>query len=314
MKTVLLTAVGSASAASLIPAYRRRGYRVAGCDIYPQSWNVSCMALDSFHQAVPATAGEKYLSWLFSIVQEEKADYLIPLTDVEVDILCAHKTDFLPCIVCTPDEETVRLCRNKSRMASLLKEKRICQTIPEFDPYQTTPKAGDYPLMLKPVSGRSSQGQIIARNEADYRAALLQRNDYIAQPYLSGDVYTAEVARDAFGHSWAAVRRELLRTGNGLGTTVRIQPAHPLEEICKQIAEAANIVGVVNMEFIGHEDGDYFLEVNPRFSGGVGFLIACGADYAMAELICHEGKNLLNAVKLKECIVTREIHMTVTEG
>ena len=66
-------------------------------------------------------------------------------------------------------------------------------------------------------------------------------------------------------------RQELLRNKSGLGMTVEVLPGHPLEAVCAAIAEAVGLVGVVNMEFIRHGDDFFFLEVNPRFSGGVGF-------------------------------------------
>lgn len=156
----------------------------------------------------------------------EHADFLIPLTDVEVDALCAHKTRFsaLGCVLCVPDEPCARLCRDKQAMATLLAREGACRIIPTRSPYGWEPEAADYPLMLKPLHGRSSQGQVIVRTPQAYHAALDARGDYIAQPYLDGDIYTVDVARDRFGHVQALTRHELLRTPNGLGTAVRVLP------------------------------------------------------------------------------------------
>ena len=50
-----------------------------------------------------------------------------------------------------------------------------------------------------------------------------------------------------------------------------------LEETCRAVAEELGILGCVNFEFIHAEDGSYyFMECNPRFSGGTGFSIAAG--------------------------------------
>ena len=99
---------------------------------------------------------------------------------------------------------------------------------------------------------------------------------------------------------------------NGLGTTVEVFPGHELERACACIAEAANIVGVVNMEFICHDGAFYFLEVNPRFSGGVGFSMAAGADFAAAMLLCHRGECLPGNQSAKKCILARESRITIT--
>lgn len=315
MKTTLLTAVGSASAETALQSLRALGHRVIGCDIYPQAWNVVSTEVDAFFQAVLATDEEAYVNQLMDAVEREKVDYLIPLTDLEVDVLCRCKANFasLGCTVCTPDEMAAQLCRDKQKMAEKLAETGVCRTIPTRSPYGWEPEESDFPLMLKPRSGRSSQGQVIAKNREAFHAALSTRADYIAQPFLSGSVFTVDVARDLYGNTQCLVRQELLRTVNGLGTTVRILPGHPLEATCAAIAAQAGIVGVVNMEFIGHGEEFCFLEVNPRFSGGMGFSMAAGVDFAKLEILCHEGEFIGPRPDVREMTVSRKIDMVITE-
>ena len=316
MKTTLLTAVGSASASSVIAQLKQLGHRVIGCDIYPQAWNMASNEADVFFQAVLCTDREAYLRQMEEAVAREQVDFLIPLTDLEVDVLCAEKARFaaLGCTVCTPDEPAVRLCRNKMDMAAALDMSGVCRTIPTASPYGREPLESEFPIMLKPVGGRSSQGQVVAHTLEEYRAAIQSRNDYIAQPFIKGDVFTVEVARDLYGNVQALCRQELLRTVNGLGTTVRILPGHELESTCAAIAQQAGIVGVVNMEFIGHEGEYYFLEVNPRFSGGVGFCITAGVDFAALEIACHEGEAIGQRPDLRPMTLTRRIQPVITEA
>lgn len=68
METILLTAVGSASAASLTERYRELGYRVVGCDIYPREWNATSCEVDDFFQAPLATDAAAYLAALENAV------------------------------------------------------------------------------------------------------------------------------------------------------------------------------------------------------------------------------------------------------
>jgi len=316
MKTILLTAVGSASASSVIAQFKALGHRVIGCDIYPQAWNMASNEVDVFFQAVLATDRDTYIRQMEEAVQREQIDFLIPLTDIEVDVLCTEKARFaaLGCTLCIPDEPTVRLCRNKMDMAQALEMAQTCRTIPTASPYGRDPLDSEFPIMLKPIGGRSSQGQVIARTLEQYRSALSSRSDYIAQPFIEGDIFTVDVARDLYGNVQALCRQELLRTVNGLGTTVRILPGHPLEETCAAIAQQAGIVGVVNMEFIGQGDDFYFLEVNPRFSGGVGFCIAAGVDFAALEIICHEGESIGPRPEVRPMTLTRRIQPMITEA
>lgn len=316
MKTTLVTAVGSASAPAVIQSLRALGHRVIACDIYPKAWNLAACEADGFFQAVLATDAAAYTAQLLDVAKREKLDYVIPLTDVEVDALCTEKARFsaLGCTVCVPDEPAARLCRDKLKMAQALEEAHLCRTIPTFSPYGFVPEEKDFPLMLKPLHGRSSQGQAVVRTKEAFFSALDVRKDYIAQPFLEGDIYTVDVARDRFGHVQALARRELLRTVNGLGTTVRTLPGHPLEAVCAGIAARAGIVGAVNMEFIGHGDDFSFLEVNPRFSGGVGFSVLAGVDFPRLNLLCHAGERIEARAEARELTMARRVEMVVTEG
>ena len=211
MKTILVTAAGSAAASAVVERLHAAGHRVVGCDIYPKAWNAASGEADVFFQAVPVADEEAYTAQLLEAVEKNGVSFLIPLTDVEVDVLCGAKPRFaaLGCAVCTPETAAVRLCRDKRIMTERLSQSGICRTIPTFSPYGYEPKAEDFPMMLKPVSGRSSQGQTVVRTREAFFSALAARKDLIAQPYLAGDIYTVDVARDRMGHVQTLARREL---------------------------------------------------------------------------------------------------------
>ncbi len=314
MKTTLLTAAGSASASAALETLRAHGHRVVACDIYPRAWNAACVDADSFFQAV-LTTDVGYLPLLEEAVRREGIDFLIPLTDVEVDALCARKADFarLGCTVCCPDEPCARLCRDKLAMTAAVARLGACETIPTASPYGSEPRDDEFPILLKPLRGRSSQGRIVARDLAAYRAALSQRADLIAQPFLDGDIYTVDVARDLYGNVQCLARQELLRTVNGLGTTVRVLPGHPLEDVCARIADSIGLVGVVNMEFICHGGAFFFLETNPRFSGGVGFSQAAGADFPWLQILCHQGEPIGPRPAVRAMTLARRVCPMITE-
>lgn len=313
MSTVLLTAAGSAAAAPVMESLRAQGHRVVACDIYPRHWNYACTQADDFFQAEMASNAEPYAAQMLGAVREYSLDFVFPLTDVEVDALCSRKADFsaLGCTLCAPDEPAARLCRDKALMAEAVRD--ICDVIPTYNACEYKPREGDFPVMLKPLRGRSSEGQLVARNAEAYRAALGMRGDYIAQPFISGDVITVDIVRDAFGGTAALARRELLRTKNGLGTTVRTMPGHPLAEVCGRTAERAGIVGAVNMEFIEHGDRYYFLEANPRFSGGVGFSMLAGFDVAGLALAAYTGGRVGAAGGFGALTLTRNIELVITQ-
>lgn len=171
--TVLVTAIGSFSADAVIQSCRREGFRIVGCDIYPAEWVVSSMDVDVFYRAPYATDTEAYRSFIRQICETEQIDYVLPLTDIEIDVFQQWRQEEQNCpggraVVCMSDRETIRLCRNKRRAAQLLDAQKICRTIPGkrlSELLETLENSGQdglarlsYPLVIKPEDGRSSQG------------------------------------------------------------------------------------------------------------------------------------------------------------
>ena len=304
MSRILLTAIGSMAAAPVARRYQALGHAVFGCDIYPRAWTPLAGEID-FFQARLATEGEPYVEQLREAVRRDMLDFLIPLTDPEVDALAPRKAEFraLGCTVCVPEERVAALCRRKDTMNRFLAEKQVCRLIPTESAVSGQPCPFPFPAMVKPRSGRSSLGQAVAGRE-----------DCIVQPFLEGDVFCVDVARDSAGQVRAAARQELLRNKSGLGMTVEVLPDHPLEAVCAAIAEAVGLVGVVNMEFIRHGDDFFFLEVNPRFSGGVGFSMAAGMDFAEMMLCCHScGSVEAFPAAPKHALLARESTIVLTQ-
>jgi carbamoyl-phosphate synthase large subunit len=313
MQTVLLTAIGSASAHAAHLSLTATGYRVLGCDIYPQTWNVTAADVAAFFTVPLASDADAYAAALLAAAREHSIDFIIPLTDVEVDALAPRKAAFAAqgVTLCCPDAPVAALCRDKLRMADTLRAAAIAEVIPTYTA-ATLPTDAPFPLMLKPRRGRSSQAQTVVRSAEELRWALALRDDYIIQPFIAGDIYTVDCARDTLGGMVALTRRELLRTVNGLGTTVEICPAHPLDAVCKAIMTHAGLVGVCNMEFIQSGGAYCFLEVNPRFSGGVGFSALAGYDFALAMLRCHAGEPLAPAPAFAPMTLAQRYEMRVT--
>lgn len=311
IRTVVVTAIGSFSAGAVIETCRREGYRVVGCDIYPARWVVNSRDVDVFYQAPYATDQAAYRRFLIDICEKEEAQLLLPLTDVEIDVLhqWPEAEAELAVTIGVSGAATIALCRDKGRMEQFLADKGICRLIPGQSLRTVVEQESDngyenltYPLVLKPVDGRSSQGLRIVEDAAEMEWAVGQcrrsMDRYLVQPKISGAVTTVDVVRcPKTGTVVCLPRRELLRTLNGAGTSVEIYRSERLETQCRELAGHLDIRGCVNFEFIEHieEDGRaewYFLECNPRFSGGVAFSSVAGYDMVKNHLYCFEGREI----------------------
>lgn len=324
-KTILVTAIGSFSAGTVIESLKNDGHRTVGCDIYPAEWVVNSKFTDVFYKAPYATDREAYKEFMRTVCRKENVDFVMPLTDVEVDLFRGWETaeEETGAVICMSDRSTLKICRNKKTAEEYLTAEDVCRTIPGELLSRVMEKAagyGDlkYPLVIKLVDGRSSQGLRIVNTakEMELAVEICRENaeQYLVQPKISGPVITVDVVRNAkTGETVCIPRRELLRTPNGAGISVYVFKNAHLEKQCRDIAETLNIHGCVNFEFVEEKmpeekDGPgvwYFLECNPRFSGGLAFSVMAGYDMVRNHLNCFMGMPLEPEGEIREQHVAR---------
>lgn len=294
-RTALVTAIGSFSADAVLRTLRREGWRIIGTDIYEADWVAASRQVDVFCQAPYASEEEKYIDFLREICEKEQVTRILPLIDVEVDVLNRHRGELEQdgCRICMSETASIQTLRDKLSMKQLVDAvlsdlpeelQRAVHTIPTERASEADFETLQYPIILKPVNGRSSNGLYRIYQEDQLGFAFSNIMDpekledtslerYLVQPMLKGHVVTVDVIRDAQGHCITVPREELLRTANGAGLSVRVFEDVQLQAVCRRIAEKAGVLGCVNFEFIRGEGTGiyYFIECNPRFSGGVAF-------------------------------------------
>jgi len=318
MQKVLVTAIGSFSADIVIKKLHQNGCFVVGTDIYPRKWVVDARNIDKFYRIPAASEGEEFICCLLKICEENGINFLFPLTDPEVDILNIHRDRFirLSVQICMSDYETINRCRNKRKTEAFLRTANVCTLVDSYDSEKIKSTAVSYPIVCKPVNGRSSRGlKILYDSESLY--GFYDRIDpetYLFQPYIDGNIITVDVVRDRSGSCCVVARRELVRTSTGAGISVRIFRDHVLEKSCKKIAALLNIIGCVNFEFIEADVGKhYFLECNPRFSGGVEFSVLAGYDFVTNHLKCFKNEGIETNPEIKEHYISRKYEEYITD-
>lgn len=319
MKTVLVTAIGSFAADIVIKKCREQGMRVIGCDIYPGEWIADSANVDVFCQVPYATDGEAYIRSLLSICRQEEVDAILPLTDAEVDVLNLRRRLFNDqgALICISGETCIRLCRDKMELFRHLEEHMAGTAIPTRRLAGVRPKELSYPVVCKPYNGRSSQGLKFIRSQRELEGFLgeITASDFIVQPMIGGNVVTVDVVREpASGRCAAVCRRELLRTPNGAGTSVRVFRNPQLEGLCRDIAACLDVTGCVNIEFIEDPQGGYhMLECNPRFSGGVEFSCMAGYDCVTNHLRCFGGQAIEDWESVSGMYIARKYEEYITK-
>lgn len=301
---ILLTAVGSMSALCSINYLHKAGHKVIGCDIYPKEWHYESLLCDVFRQA-PLARTKEYIHFLIQYAKEYDVKYILPLTDLEIDVINLNRDLFEQegIILCMPSEEALSIARNKLNLYDKFKLDDKVLSIPTYTFNEINNVK--FPCIAKPMGGRSSEG-LYYLHEKKQLEIIQEASSYVFQEIINGKVCTVDYVYNPNDcTSFSISREELLRTKNGAGTTVRLFNDVQLKNIVNYIGKALKICGVVNMEFIRNEHGYYLIDINPRFSAGIAFSCMTGYDFINAHVACFSGHKIPDPIEYQESIRTK---------
>lgn len=307
----LVTAIGSMSSETVVRTITRQsGTALIGCGIYPREWTAAARLIERFHQVPSAKDSADYLKEVLRICKEERISHIIPLTDPEVDVISEgrHHFEATGVKICIPPQPAIRLARDKFAIHQRFSDHPRIRPIPTTHLMDERATQLSWPLLAKPRFGRSSEGHVAVPNTAalQFHRSELRGEDYVIQPYFHGDVYVVDVVRQIDGGGCVAVtRRELLRTTNGAGMTVRMQPDHKCNALAMEAAEIIDLHGCVNLEFLVVDDRPLLMDINPRFSAGVAFSLMAGYDMVSNHLRCFSGSQIEPATISTDSVYTR---------
>ena len=277
---ILITAIGSTATLPIIRSIRTHFPQssIIGTDTHDGSILYARSFVDRFY-TVPGWSDLTYIEVLVGIVEQEGVDLILPLTDVEVDVLSVHRRlfEFVGATVCVSPAESILRCRDKRTVGKWFGNHEIIHVPRIYETGQIEALQVPFPLVSKPVKGRSSQGLRVYHSNDELPRTLDDQAVY--QQYIDGVIYAVDVVRDIRGQVVALPRLELVRTASGAGLTVSVQPDRSeLIDLSETVVHAMDLIGAVNLEFIHDGMKYYLIDVNPRFSAGVGFSIASGFE------------------------------------
>lgn len=297
---ILVTAIGSFSAYCVIDTLKKGGHYVVGCDIYPAEWHYVSGICDQTYKA-PLATDKSYVDFIIDICLKEKVTHVIPLTDLEIDVLNIHRPRFEANNIrlCMPSSRTLEVARDKYRLFKQFEKDEAIPSIPTYRIGVDSYPEDIVPCIAKPAAGRSSEGLMRI-----YDSRLLHTvptgENFILQPMVEGAVYTVDYVRSSSsGNDFSIPREELLRTKNGAGTTVRISPDIRLSQMASHIGNVLDINGCVNMEFILNDGLFYLIDINPRFSAGVAFSVKAGYDMVTSHINAHTSKDICPPINIQ---------------
>ena len=230
----------------------------------------------------------------------------IPLTDTEVDFFNLHRNYF--------NEKNIQITIGSSDFISIARDKKKLNEFVKqnnFDSIKTYSLNNldtlSFPLIGKPINGRSSEG-IIRMDSVNDLNIKLEFSNYIFQEFIEGEICTVDYIRDSKTKDFCAIPRiEHLRTKNGAGMTVEVVNNSKIVQLANEIGSLLDVHGCINYEFILNNNKYYLIDINPRFSAGVGFSKVAGYDFPRNLYKLYNNETIEAMAKYKRMILQKKM-------
>lgn len=295
--TIIITAIGSFSADIAIKSLKSI-YRIIGTDSNDKEYLANAQEVDFFYRVSNADTS-LFVDELKNICISNDVKIILPLTDPEIDVLNENREWFINNnieLIMSPFE-TIKLARNKKRLEDCISNifnLEVIKPIKTISYYEGITVPFNYPFVVKPINGRSSIGLHYVKSLVEWDALAKKIDEkYIVQEYIEGDIISVDVICNPKKSQYVAIaRKEVIRTNNGAGVSVKVFRDYELEKESIRIAKEIGAIGCINFEFIRNNEAAYFIESNPRLSGGISFSCATGYDCIINGLKCFKGDSI----------------------
>jgi carbamoyl-phosphate synthase large subunit len=297
---VVITGIGSTTAYGVVKGLRMQSefdIRITGTDTHSPEGIAGSQFVDTFYPVPPAIEEEAYLSALTRIIEKEEADLLIPIHDLELDVLARNRgaIEELTCLILSP-ATTIATCNDKWKTFEFCRNNDIptLKTILVKDlsrvPEDILDAGIRYPFIVKPRAGVGSQGIHEIRSERDL--GLIERvTDPIIQEISRGHLYTVDIFSDG-RQLIAAVPRRQLEARAGVDYAGQTEGNDVLISRSHRINDLLGFRGPANIQYF--RDGDQYriLEINPRFAASNHLTTMAGINYPLLTIKLARGEML----------------------
>jgi len=281
---ILFTCIGRR--VSLLRSFRRAA-RTLGLDA--RFFGTDTTALSSALQLcdqgflVRPTTHKYYIRDLLSIVRKHKVRLLVPTVDLDLKVLAENKPKFakLGCTVLVSSPDVVEICQDKRKTYRFLLRHG-------FDTPRTMSirtalarKRAVWPMFLKPWDGYASRGSAKVHDRRELLFYAKRIPNAICQEFVEGVEHTCDVYVDFSMAVRCVVPRKRIEVRSGEVSKGQIvKDPHIMAQAAQLVEQLGAGPGVITIQlFVTGPKTLKFIEINPRFGGGVPLSIKAGADF-----------------------------------
>ena len=285
MTAVLFTCAGQR--VDIVSAFGRAGATTIATDLDPLApalYHADRMAL------VPRVGDPGYVPALADIVARNDVRLVVPLTDLDQEIVSTERDALAPALVLAPPPEVCRTMGDKF-LAHVFFEEHDIPSPRTWLPGDV-PADARYPLLVKVREGFGSRHIYRAETPAQLDFHLGSTPvDSMVQELCLGEEFSTDVFCDVDGQCLNAIPRSMIQSKGGESIKGRSLQDRELIEYAAHVAETVGIVGPANVQCFREPDGSLpVTDVNPRFGGAFPLPLAAGSRYPELALALARGE------------------------
>jgi carbamoyl-phosphate synthase large subunit len=267
MKTVLITAIAGDIAQGIASIIRETypDWRLLGMDIHARHGGE--LFVDKLFQA-PKASDPSYDDWLRDIIDKEKIDICIPMSEAELLHLSdRQQQEFIGVKFITANQKAIEVGSDKLTTSDYLHS--IGCERPWTKPAEEFGVGTPLPCIFKPRRSAGSKAVFICNTSVDvefyrnnYPPAVLQELLLPADKEVTCAIFRSQDGRTAV--------LQLLRTlVGGFTGWAQVIEDPDITAQCTRLAESLDLKGAINVQLRLTDKGPRIFEINPRFSSTV---------------------------------------------
>jgi len=224
-----------------------------------------------------------YIGQLLSIVKRHKVKLLVPTVDLDLKLLAQNEPKFaaMGCRVLVSKPDVVDVCQDKRKTYRFLLKNGFDTPMTMSVRSALARKKLNWPCFLKPWDGYASRGNAIVKNRRELLFHAKKIPNVICQEYVEGVEYTCDAYVDLSMKVRCVVPRKRIEIRAGeVSKGQVVKNAHIMDEAARLVETLGAGPGVITLQlFLTADDKVKFIEINPRFGGGVPLSIKAGANF-----------------------------------
>ena len=249
----------------------------------------------------PLVTDPGYKSLVIDLIRKERIDFYIPLIDEELMLAKDEISKETPVQVIAPDTAFIELCLNKHKLMQFLDRNELSH-IPSYLGNEFFHQL-DYPVFVKPVSGRGSRG--IRRIDGDdqldayYKLEGYNPEEVLVQPFVEGQEYTVGVTTNDRNQILCIGSKRII-SKKGITQMAVTEDNEAINELCFKLVNLMKPNGPINIQLFLTQTGDIkIFEINPRLSTTSILEIEAGVNL-IKNYIENKGNHLVKEIRKPE--------------